>query len=762
MSRPDAVERRRLLPLLTTTRHGSRSHTTCHYKCGNACDAPVPNETDNPRFADVATTALSRRGLLAAGGAGALVVTAGGVGSPAAAAPAPAAAPVLPAGVPAALPATFGGRDPWRPAPQAPLTFTPVAGNTLDDVVVPPGYEHSVVIRWGDPVEDGAPAFDVDAQTPAAQAAQFGYNCDFLGFLPLDDDGRRALLVANHEYTNEQLMFSGVATETSPTTDEQKKIAIMAHGISVVEIERAGRSGRWVRSRRRRYNRRITGETPMELTGPAAGSEYLRTSADPTGRRVLGTLNNCAGGTTPWGTSLHGEENFNQYFGATTPVTEDPKEPRLRRYGISATTPPGRRWDLVDRRFDVSVEPNEVNRFGWVVEVDPYDPTSTPKKRTALGRFKHEGADVRIAEDGRVVAYSGDDERFDYIYKFVSRKTFRPGGSAAARRHNLTLLDEGDLYVARFTGDSPPAEIDGTGTLPADGQFDGTGQWIPLVKDGRSMVPGKSVAWVLTFTRLAADRLGRALDANGDFPDPAAPVVVAPAMVPTRMDRPEDIQVNPVNGRVYVALTNNSARTSGPDEANPLTRSRAFDAATGVFGPRSGNRNGHVVEWLETDGAAGTDFYWRIFLVAGDPDSPETYFAGFDKTKVSPFSCPDNVEFDAGGNLWIATDGSVLATRRADGTLTGANDGLYAVPTAGPQRGQVKAFLTVPFGSECCGPLVTPDGRAVFVAVQHPGETTGATRDTPSSTWPDKLAVRPYPRPSVVVTYRGDGGRVGS
>ncbi|MDP5183985.1 PhoX family phosphatase [Blastococcus sp. BMG 814] len=748
---------RALLPLLTGIRHGSRSHVTCYYKCGNACDAAVPNQTGNPTFAEVVETAFSRRNVLKAAGASALLVAAGPVASAAARERQP---------VP-----TGGG---VTRAPGSDLTFQPVEQNFLDELVTANGYRYSVVMRWGDPVLPGAPPFRIDRQTPEAQAMQFGYNCDYIGFLPLDDRDRQALLVVNHEYTNEQLMFAGVAGESAPTTPEQKRIAMMAHGISVVEVQRHGKTGEWRPVRNGRRNRRITTDTPMELTGPAAGSPYLRTSADPRGRTVLGTLNNCAGGMTPWGTTLHGEENFNQYFGTATPITESAKEPRLARYGVSTTRPPGRRWDEVDPRFDLAREPNEVNRFGWVVEVDPYDPTSTPKKRTALGRFKHEGANVQIAEDGRVVAYSGDDERFDYIYKFVSRKTYRPGTDSASRAHNLTLLEDGDLYVARFVGDSPTGEIDGSGELPADGELDGYGEWIPLVEDGRAMIPGKDVAWVLTFTRLAADRLGKQLDANGDFPDPANPVVVDAALVPTKMDRPEDIQVNPVNGRVYAALTNNSNRTGvngrpGADEANPITRSYAFEPADeeagtpATFEQQPGNRNGHVIEWEETGSASGTSFTWRIFLVCGDPQFPGTYFAGYDRSKVSAISCPDNLEFDPAGNLWISTDGNVLSVRnQAVGTLGGTNDGLFAVPTEGPERGYLKAFLTVPLGAECSGPLITRDARSVFVAVQHPGETTGSTVENPSSRWPDFQAYRPFPRPSVAVVYRTDGGRVGS
>jgi secreted PhoX family phosphatase len=480
---------RRLLPLLTAFRHGTRSHQTCQYRCGNACDSPIANQTDNPYFGDVATaTALSRRGLLKGAGASALVV---GAGSVLPATPAAAAQP------PAATAAPGLSAASHVPLSDSALTFTPVPPNFTDELVTAPGYTYDVVMGWGDPVTAGAPEFDPFRQSAEAQAQQFGYNCDYVAVLPLRERGRqsenRALLVVNHEYTDEQLMFPGVES-VEATTAEQKRIAMAAHGISVVEIRREGAGGAWRQAGSRAHNRRITASTPMELTGPAAGSEYVKTKADPAGRTVLGTLNNCAGGTTPWGTTLHGEENFDQYFGTSRRIVEDVHEPRLARYAVDPEQLGERRWDEVAPRFDLAKEPNEVNRFGWVVELDPYDPTSTPKKRTALGRFKHEGANVRIAEDGRVVAYSGDDSRFEHIYKFVSRGVYDPADTPEARAHNMTLLDEGDLYVARFTGDSPVEEIDGSGTLPSDEAFDGTGRWIPLVKDGKSMIPGKSAA----------------------------------------------------------------------------------------------------------------------------------------------------------------------------------------------------------------------------------------------------------------------------
>ena len=447
--------------------------------------------------------------------------------------------------------------------------------------------------------------------------------------------------------------------------------------------------------------------TPFEVTGPAAGSPRMRTSADPGGRRVLGTLNNCAGGTTPWGTVLSGEENFNQYFGRSGEL--DPRyTTSYARYGISGNSE--RKWESVEKRFDLSQEPHEPFRFGWVVEIDPYDPKSSPRKHTMLGRFKHEGANVSISTGGHAVAYMGDDERGDYVYKFVSRDRFDPRDSQAARRRNMSLLTRGTLYVARFHGDGE-----------ADGVYDGQGEWIALTTDTESFVPGMSVIDVLIDTRLAADKMG-----------------------PTRMDRPEDIEPNPVNGKVYCALTNNSQRgTRFPrDEANPITSSMVRSSLGAPLTPASGNRNGYVLELTENrDDAAATSFTWDLMLVCGDPNAPETYFAGYPKEQVSPISCPDNVAFDATGNLWISTDGNVL----------GSNDGLFRVPVEGPERGRVDQFLTVPVGAETCGPLVSADQRSVFVAVQHPGETDGATFENPSSTWPHSDQ---FPRPSVVVAYQ--------
>jgi secreted PhoX family phosphatase len=682
---------------------------TCLYRCGNACDHPVPNESDNPYLGDVVNAGMSRRGVVRAGAVGALVL---GFGGAAATAASPALASPAPTEVaPALLESLQKGKA-------GKLTFKAIPPNKLDSLIVPNGYDSAVVLRWGDPILPGAPALNVDNQTAKRQSAQFGYNNDFVGVLPLGRGDRRALLVVNHEYTNEELMFPGF-TSLEALTVEQLKVAMAAHGLSVVELERVAHTGQWrpAGGTHLPYNRRITAlETPFTFTGPAAGSAWLRTAADPKGTTAIGTLNNCSGGVTPWGTVLSGEENFNQYFVGGDGAPEALK-PKLARYGISTTTriPAGsRRWERAQERFDLAKHPNEAHRFGWIVEVDPLDPQGRPRKHTALGRLKHEGANVIVARNGKVVAYMGDDERFDYLYKFVSDKKYIDGDSPYARKHNLTLLESGTLYVAKVNGDSPAGEIDGSGTLPSDGAFDGTGTWIKLVSGNRSFVPGMTAADVLTFTRLAGD------------------VVLA-----TKMDRPEDVQPSLRTGKVYAAMTNNTNRGVG---ANP-----SADEAN----PRNANKHGHIFELVEQRGDnTAESFTWSLPIVCGDPADPSTYFAGYDKSAVSPISCPDNVAFDSAGNLWISTDGNALGT----------NDGLFATAIEGSERGHLKQFLTVPLGAETCGPFITGDDRSVFAAVQHPGEITGASLEKPASTWPDG----DFAKPAVVVTWRLDGGPVGS
>ncbi|MBU7597528.1 PhoX family phosphatase [Streptomyces sp. P38-E01] len=689
---------RKLLPLISQHPSGGRSAMTCHYRCGDACFKEVPNKSDNSYFGDIVAGALSRRSMLRAGAVATVAVAGGAALSACSTA---GAVPVEKAGE--------AGR-PGRPDGAKGLRFRPVEPNTKDAVTVPSGYDQNLVIRWGDPILRGAPDFDADKQSAKAQAGQFGYNNDFLTLLPLPGEQGRQVLFANHEYTNEEIMFRGYDPEKP--TREQVEIAQAAHGLSVVVVQEERKTGKLKAVPRHKLNRRFHSRTEFRLTGPAAGSELLRTSADRTGTKVLGTFNNCAGGTTPWGTVLSGEENFNQYFGNLDKVTDAEAAARLKRYGFEEGAT-ARRWEEFDTRFDLAREPNEANRFGWVVEVDPYDPDSTPVKHTALGRFKHEGAEPQLTADGRPVVYSGDDERFDYIYKFVSDKRVRRGRSRADRAHNMTLLDDGTLYVAKLTGDSPKKEIDGSGKLPSDGEFDGTGEWIPLASGDESFVDGMTAEEVYLFTRLAGDKVGA-----------------------TKMDRPEDVEPSPRTGRIYAALTNNTARGvddgAGPDEANP----------------RIENKHGHVLEIAENwDDPSSDGFVWRLFLVCGDPEDDSTYFAGYPKDKVSPISCPDNLTFDPYGNLWISTDGNAL----------GNHDGLLGVATAGERRGEVKQFLTVPKGAETCGPIVQED--RVLVAVQHPGELDDASAEKPGSQWPDGPGK--INRPSVVAVWRKDGRRIG-
>ena len=589
------------------------------------------------------------------------------------------------------------------------FAFPEVAAGSDERHHVAEGYEADILIRWGDPVLEDAPAFDSTRQTGAAQARQFGYNNDFLGFFPIDGKSDHGLLVVNHEYTNEELMFPGLGrqdtrdprTKSEPFAKMTKAIAeveMMAHGGSVLEVKRT--NGKWSVVASSRYARRITAETEMRIAGPAAGNARMQTSADPTGTRVLGMLNNCAGGTTPWGTWLTCEENFNGYFSGK--LAEGHGEARNhKRMGLPS------RWynwgDYVDR-FDVGREPNEPNRFGWIVEIDPFDPASVPVKRTALGRAKHEGAAGIIAKDGRYVVYSGDDQRFDYVYKFVTEAKVDTANRAA----NRDILDRGTLYVARF-------------------EADGTGKWLPLVQGEGPLTAANgfnSQADVVIETRTAGDLLGA-----------------------TRMDRPEDVEANPKTGKVYVILTNNSARK--PEEV---------DAAN----PRANNRFGHIVEITPAGlDHAATTFRWEILVRCGDP-SIAAVGATFNPatTKDGWFGMPDNCAIDALGRLWLATDGNYPKR-------TGRGDGLWAMETEGAARATSKLFYRCPAGAEMCGPEFTPDLETLFLAVQHPGESdesdpeaVPASYETPATRWPDFKPDLP-PRPSIVVITRKGGGKIG-
>ena len=566
------------------------------------------------------------------------------------------------------------------------LEFEPIALSNEDRVIVPPDYAAQVLIRWGDPLFPGVPPFDVHSQTPLLQTQRFGFNCDFLGFFSLpqhrSQNPSSGLLCVNHEYTSGTEMFPGYAPG-SPTLT-QVDIELAAHGVTVVEVKRRAR-GQWQYDVRSPLNRRVTGETPIDITGPAAGHDWMKVSYDSTGTRVRGMLNNCGGGKTPWGTLLTCEENFNQYFANAGSTSDLQKRTVHRRYGLPKGTSE-RRWEQYHNRFDLALEPNEPFRFGWVVEIDPYNPSFAPNKRTALGRFKHEAATVVLAPDNRAVVYSGDDERFDYMYKFVSAGSF----NRAHREANFGLLDTGTLYVAKF-------------------HDDGTGTWLPLVYGQDPLIPANgfsSQGDVLINTRGAADRLGA-----------------------TKMDRPEDIETNPVNHKVYCVMTNNTSRTA-PNGPNP----------------RSNNRHGHIIELTEAgDDPTALMFTWEIFMLCGDPNNPAdgAFFAECDPGDISPISRPDNITFDCAGNLWIATDGQPSSF--------GKNDGIFAVPVDGSERGCVRQFLSGPVDAELASLEFNTGFTALFASVQHPGEGGGLVN--PTSTWPDGTSP---PRPTVVAIVKTD------
>jgi len=569
-----------------------------------------------------------------------------------------------------------------------------------DTVHVAPGYRAIVLYRWGDEtgIAGGPPApFKPDASNTAAeQALQAGMHHDGMHFFPVPKGSGASdhgLLVINHEYTDDGLLHpDGMKTWSREKVFKSQQ----AHGLSVIEVRRRGTD--WEIVRPSPYARRITARTPIAIAGPAAGDAQLRTQDDPGGREVLGTLNNCAMGWTPWGTYLACEENFHEYFHHSGTPTRAEKRYAIRRFGL------GYRWHEHDARFDAALHPNEPNRFGWVVEFDPYDADSTPVKRTALGRFCHESATVSLAPDGRVAVYSGDDARFEYIYKFVSSGRFDPKAGAANRR----LLDEGTLYVARF-------------------EASGRGRWLALTLGHNGLEASNgfgSQADILVRAREAADRVGA-----------------------TKMDRPEWIAVHPRTREVYATLTNNSRRGRegfpGADAANP----------------RAPNIYGHILRWREQDAnPAAERFDWSVFLLAGDPAQSDAAHRG---TAGMAFGGPDGLHFDGRGLLWIMTDVSASRLQRPLFEGLGGNQLL----AADPQSGELRRFLVGPINCEITGLTQTPDGRTFFLNIQHPGEVPDARSDPARpdlySRWPD---ARPgaRPRSATIVIQREDGGVIGS
>ncbi|ATR85089.1 transcriptional initiation protein Tat [Pseudomonas sp. HLS-6] len=576
------------------------------------------------------------------------------------------------------------------------LGFPTIPAATTDSISLPPGYNASVLISWGQPLHTDSPAFDASGNGSAkAQELQFGDNNDGMSLFPFPGDENRALMAINNEYTNYRYLFPHGG---QPTSAEDVHKAQAAEGVSVIEVQRS--NGQWQFVQGSPYNRRIHGNTPIRMSGPASGDAWLKTAADNSGGKVLGTFQNCANGKTPWGTYLTCEENFTDCFGSSNP--QQAFDPGQKRYGASvASKDIG--WHLHDPRFDLAKNPNELNRHGWVVEIDPFDPHSTPVKRTALGRFKHENAALGETRDGRAVVYMGDDERGEFIYKFISRDPIDHKNPTA----NRNLLDHGTLYVARFdNGDGNPD------------QPKGKGQWLELThgKNGLNAANGfANQAQVLIHARLAASLLGA-----------------------TRMDRPEWIVVSPKDGQVYCTLTNNVKRG---EEGQPVNGPN----------PREKNIYGQILRWRESaDDQGAMTFDWDLFLIAGNPGvHPGDAKAG--SANITPqnmFNSPDGLGFDADGRLWILTDGDY--SNSGDFTGMGNNQMLCANPTTG----EIRRFMVGPVGCEVTGIAFAPDQRTLFVGIQHPGESGG-------STFPEHLP-NGKPRSSVMAIRRDDGGIIGA
>jgi secreted PhoX family phosphatase len=582
------------------------------------------------------------------------------------------------------------------------LGFKGIPASAADRITVPDGYVATVIAAWGEPigVPGQMPAWREDASASAAdQAVQMGMHHDGIHFFPLAGSSTRGLLTMNHEYTDDGLLHAdGMATWSA----EKVRKAQAAHGIAVIEVERRGDA--WTMVRPSPYARRITATTPFAIGGPAGGHALMKTAADPAGRTALGTFNNCASGKTPWGTYLSGEENFNGYFA----LGDAQPDAHQQRWGLRKTA--FYRWNEHDDRFDAAKHPNEFNRFGWIVEVDPMDPKSTPVKRTALGRAVHEGAWVAVTRDGRAVVDSGEDSRFEYIDKFGSRDRIAPAGNGLTQAQaNRELLDHGTLYVARFDAD-------------------GTGRWMPLVHGTGPLTGANGFAdqgEVLIKARQASDLLGA-----------------------TKMDRPEWLAIDQQAREVYCTLTNNTARGAkgqpGVDAANP----------------RVDNAMGQIIRWKE-GAAAGGDFdattmRWDHLVLAGDPANARAEAQGNIKGDI--FGCPDGLMLDARGVLWIQTDAHASVLNKGEFARIGNNQ-MLAFDRG---TGEARRFLTGPVNCEITGATLTPDGTTMFINVQHPGETP-SDRSDPAE--PNKFSKWPSggrPRSATVVIRRLDGGVIGA
>ncbi len=531
------------------------------------------------------------------------------------------------------------------------IDFNEVAANSNDTITLPEGYSWQVVSRWGDPLWSNGVDFDHATRgTAESQVLAIGDNNDGMDLFIIDG---KSIIVSNNEYTTLEVFFGNNASELPESEDDVRK-GQAGTGVSIYEVTQ--KDGQWSVVKDSKFNRRIHPETLMQLTGPAAGHDLLKTSIDPSGTQVRGTYNNCGNGKTPWGTYLTCEENFNGYYsiGDESKIT-----PELKRYGVGKDR--GYGWGTVDQRFKVDVEPNEVNKAGYVVEIDPANPNSKPKKLTALGRFKHENAEMVIAKDGRAVVYLGDDERGEFLYKYVSEGKYSEGSI-----DNASLLAKGALYVAKFSDD-------------------GSGKWLPLTPT----TTGMTEAEICIYTRLAASKVGA-----------------------TTMDRPEWVAVNPLKAEGYCCLTNNKNRGVKPNKGGDST---SVDAVN----PREKNNYGQIVKWKpEKDDHTADSFSWTLYVLAGNPTvhDGDLYAGSGNINAGNMFNSPDGLKFDSKGNLWIQTDGKY--SDKGDFAGMGNNQMLVG----NPQTGEIRRFMVGPVAAEVTGLTWSEDRKTAFVGIQHPGE----------------------------------------
>ena len=497
------------------------------------------------------------------------------------------------------------------------LRFEEIAHGLDEQLHLAKNYSVQVILKWGDPLFLDESPFDPTKQNAKSQAKRFGYNNDFVAYLPISNNKKvstHGLLIVNHEYVSSALMHPG-SPGPFELTRQQVETEMFAHGLSVVEIQK--QKNKWKVNHNSKFNRRITPFTAMKLSGPARNHKRVKTEYSPSGDSCYGTFGNCAGCTTPWGTVLTAEENVQAYFMGNTKNTDEYES--YKRFGLFGNKSVWSIWGKYHEHWDLDKHPQAAMHAGWVVEFDPYDSTFVPIKRTALGRCKHEGCDVHINKDGKAVVYMGDDQAFEYVYRFVSKEKFIPGNQT----HNLSLLDNGELSVAEFADQ-------------------GSLIWHPLQYGTAPLIKANGFntqADVVLDMRKAADLVGA-----------------------TPMDRPEEIKVNPKSGRVFAVFTNNVRR-------DPLH----IDAAN----PRALNRHGHILELIppQQDHSA-KEFNWDIFILAGDPNSKlDNAQYHIELSENGWFSNPDNCSFDEKGNIWIATDG-FNRSGKADGIWVSSTIGV--------------------------------------------------------------------------------------